>query len=95
MSAAPARAVPVTEQLARLGVGRLVIIDPDRIEVKNLNRILNATMEDARAGRFKVDVLARAIRRMGLGTEAVPLAHDLCKSSDILLNVFTFFTKHN
>ena len=68
---------PVIEQLARLGVGRLVIIDPDRVEVKNLNRILNATMEDARARRFKVDVLARAIRCMGLETEVVPLARDL------------------
>lgn len=68
---------PVIEQLARLGVGRLVIVDPDRIEEKNLNRILNATMEDARLGRFKVEVLARAIRQMELGTEVVPLARNL------------------
>jgi hypothetical protein len=68
---------PVIEQLARLGVGRLIIVDPDHVEEKNLNRILNATMEDARLGRLKVDVLARAIRQMGLGTEVVPLARNL------------------
>lgn len=68
---------PVIEQLARLGVGRLVIVDPDRVEEKNLNRILNATMKDVRRGRFKVEVLARAVRQMELGTEVVPLARNL------------------
>ena len=29
----------VAEQLARLGAGRLVLVDPDRVEEKNLNRI--------------------------------------------------------
>lgn len=80
---------PVIEQLARLGVGRLVIVDPDRVEEKNLNRILNATMEDARLERFKVEVLARAIRHMGLGTKVVPLARNLfdAESSDKWPNV--------
>ena len=34
---------PVIEQLARLGVGRLLLVDPDVVKVKNLNRILNTT----------------------------------------------------
>lgn len=68
---------PVIEMLGRLGVGRLVIVDPDRVEEKNLNRILNATLEDARRGEFKVNVLARAIRQMGTGTEVVPIAGNL------------------
>ena len=59
---------PLIEQLARNCVGELVLVDPDRVEEKNLNRILNATMQDARHGRLKVDVAARAIRSMGLGT---------------------------
>ena len=59
---------PVIEQLARNCVGTLVLVDPDRVEEKNLNRIINATMEDAQHGRFKVDVAARAISKMGLGT---------------------------
>jgi len=59
---------PLIEQLARNCVGELVLVDPDRVEQKNLNRILNATMDDARQARLKVDVAARAIRAMDLGT---------------------------
>jgi hypothetical protein len=59
---------PVIEQLARNCVGALVLVDPDHIEDKNLNRILNSTRADATAGRPKVDVQAAAIRAMGLGT---------------------------
>lgn len=59
---------PVIEQLARNCVGSLVLVDPDRVEEKNLNRILNATMKDAQTKRFKVNVARRAIRAMGFGT---------------------------
>lgn len=58
----------VIEQLARLGVGHLILVDPDLIEHKNLNRILNSTAEDAALRRPKVEVMARAIANMGLGT---------------------------
>lgn len=68
---------PVIEQLARLGVGRLVLIDPDRVEEKNLNRILNASREDAYLRRPKVEVMARAIARMGFGTEVDIIPEDL------------------
>lgn len=68
---------PTIEMLARLGVGKLVIVDPDRVEEKNLNRILNTTIDDARRGEFKVDALARAVRRMGTETEVIPIAGNL------------------
>jgi hypothetical protein len=67
----------VVEQLARLGVGRLVLVDPDVVEEKNLNRILNSGKEDAYLGRPKVHVLASAIARMGLGQEVIPLHMNL------------------
>ena len=59
---------PVIEQLVRLGVGELVLVDPDHVEERNLNRILGATMEDAHEERLKVDVLKEHVRRIGLGT---------------------------
>ena len=59
---------PIIEQLARNCVGTLVLVDPDHVEEKNLNRILNATVEDAQDRRLKVDVAARAVSSMGLGT---------------------------
>ena len=68
---------PVVEQLARLGVGRLVLVDPDCVEEKNLNRILNATREDAYLRRPKVEVMARAIARMGFGTEVEIIPENL------------------
>lgn len=60
---------PVIEMLARNCVGKLVLVDPDVIEQRNLNRILNATMADADAGTPKVEAVRRAIAAMGLGTD--------------------------
>ena len=68
---------PVIEQLARLGIGRLVLVDPDIIEDKNLNRILNSRREDAYVSRPKVEVVARAIAAMGFGTELEIIKSDL------------------
>lgn len=53
----------VAEQVARLGFGRVILIDFDRIEAKNLNRILNATLADAATNRLKVEMFADAISR--------------------------------
>ena len=39
----------VVEYLARLGVGHLVLIDPDRIDVTNLPRVVGARTRDARS----------------------------------------------
>lgn len=53
----------VGEILARSGVGEVVLLDFDRVELKNLDRLLHAYRDDAIARRFKVDVLAEALRR--------------------------------
>ena len=68
---------PVIEQLVRLGVGELVLVDPDRVEERNLNRILGATAEDAAHDRLKVDVIERNIDRVGLGTKVRKFATNL------------------
>jgi len=59
---------PLIAQLAHLGVSVLVLVDPDKVHELNLNRIYWATMEDAKAERFKVDVLGEAVERIGLAT---------------------------
>lgn len=51
----------VAEELARQGFGRIILIDFDRVERKNLNRILNSTVGDAEAKRLKVEMFAEAI----------------------------------
>ncbi len=68
---------PLVEQLARLGVGRMVLVDPDRVEEKNLNRIVNATREDAYLKRPKVEAMARAIAAMGFGTDVEIIPENL------------------
>lgn len=50
------------EQASRLGFS-VTLIDSDRIEKKNLNRILNSTSEDAEKNRFKVEMFADARRQ--------------------------------
>jgi hypothetical protein len=63
----------VIEMLSRLGVRRLVLVDPDRVEYRNLNRILGTTTRDAALRRLKVEVLAEHVARIGLGTEIASL----------------------
>jgi molybdopterin/thiamine biosynthesis adenylyltransferase len=67
----------VIEQLARLGVGGFVLVDPDHVEHKNLNRILNATETDAERQELKVAVMHRMIRSLGRGQEVLPLPANL------------------
>lgn len=64
----------VAEQAARLGFGRVVLIDFDRLERRNLNRILNSTITDAEAGLLKVLGAARAITEFRGPGVAVPVA---------------------
>ncbi len=51
----------MARQVALLGVRHLTIVDGDRIEQLNLNRLLWASAEDA--GRYKVDRLAEELER--------------------------------
>ena len=53
----------VAEMLARLGIGCLILIDDDKIERKNLNRIINSTFNDAKKGTSKVEMMSNAIRK--------------------------------
>jgi hypothetical protein len=48
----------VAEQLCRLGFGKVILIDHDKVEDKNLNRILNTVKADADGQRSKVAVFA-------------------------------------
>jgi ThiF family/Prokaryotic homologs of the JAB domain len=64
----------MVEQLARLGIGRLILVDFDRIKPRNLNRILGSTSADAESERLKVDVLAEHVGSLGYRTEVVRVA---------------------
>jgi len=64
----------VIQALHGLGVGRLVLIDPDLMKIENLDRIPQATRDDVEAGTKKVKVMDGAIARARLGsTTVVPI----------------------
>lgn len=66
----------VLTQLAHLGIGRLTLIDGDRVEASNVSRILGATRQDA-GTTWKVDVAARYVEQLGIGTAVRLLRGDL------------------
>lgn len=74
----------VLEQLARNCVGGLVAVDPDHLERKNLNRVLNARGSDADKKRLKVERAEEAIQAMDLGTNVYPLPNDISERDTIL-----------
>lgn len=51
----------VAEAIARMGVAQVTLIDPDKVEEHNLDRLLYGTVEDI--GKLKVELAARAMRR--------------------------------
>ena len=74
----------VIENLARLGVGHLVIVDDDVIEHKNLNRIINSTIESADRKMLKVSVLADAIHQYAAHTSVTPIPSKVEKIDTVL-----------
>ena len=54
-----------------LGLKKITLIDDDRIEKSNLNRLPGATLHDV--GKFKVDVMAKMIIDVSPGTEVVAI----------------------
>ncbi len=67
-----------------LGFGEITIIDPDRVEESNLNRLDGAGIADIEA--FKVDVLKREIRRVRPETKvnALPLGVEDPEAQEVL-----------
>jgi molybdopterin-synthase adenylyltransferase len=54
----------VALQLAHVGVGNIVPVDYDRVQDRNLNRMVGATARDARLGTLKTTVIRRVIKRV-------------------------------
>lgn len=65
----------VASQLAHLGVRSLLLIDPDTVEVTNLNRLVGATPGDV--GAAKVEVARRHISAISPDMEAAAFQGDV------------------
>ena len=71
----------IAEYLARLGVGHMVLIDPDSIEKTNLSRVVGATSVDAETGQLKTQIAVRHAREVAGGATLDAVAEDVAKSS--------------
>ncbi|HWH09618.1 MAG TPA: ThiF family adenylyltransferase [Solirubrobacteraceae bacterium] len=72
----------LVQSLAHLGVGRLIIIDFDRVDITNLSRIVGATPRDAHRRRLKVDVLRRLARSIDPDIDVMAIAGDITCVAD-------------
>ena len=70
----------VIEQLVRLQVGELVLVDPDTIEAKNLNRLVGAGKRDI--GKSKVAFYKNYVKRSGLGVKVLSFPFNLYQSDE-------------
>lgn len=83
---------PIAHMLARIGAGHVLLIDKDRLDRTGSHRVHLTTFRDAIANAYKVAVLAREIRRIGLKTQVAMIqewvsaadAFEALKSCDII-----------
>ncbi len=63
---------PMAEQLTRIGVGEILIVDYDHLDTpSNVRRVFGSTVADLRATAppHKVDVVGRHLDQIGLGVK--------------------------
>lgn len=82
----------VAQQLAHIGVGRLLLFDPDVIEASNLNRVVGGTVADSHAGLKKVEIAHRLIRGVNPSADVVlnpvqwQLAAESLREADVIVS---------
>lgn len=69
----------IIEELTRLGVGRIIAIDPDKFEEHNLNRQLYSSPEVL--GKTKVEVTAQRVNQVNPAVTLVPLCEAFCREN--------------
>lgn len=69
----------VNELLARLGVGRLILVDPDCIEPSNFSRIVGASARDVSGRVPKVHIAERVAREANQAASLITLSGDVAR----------------
>jgi len=65
------------QQLAFLGVGKMVIVDSDEVKETDLNRLIGSCQSDATTGAKKADVAARLVHSIDSSIDVSVIAKDL------------------
>ncbi|MDE0006442.1 MAG: ThiF family adenylyltransferase [Rhodospirillaceae bacterium] len=71
----------VAEYLARLGVGTILMIDPDPIDSTNLSRVVGATPVDVEVGLLKTQIAVRHARELARDTVLQTASRDVAAES--------------
>jgi molybdopterin/thiamine biosynthesis adenylyltransferase len=67
----------IFQQLLRSGVGRILVIDPDRVGPESVARVAGAVPDDVTHGVLKTAVMAREARRFSSGVEVIELSESV------------------
>lgn len=87
----------IVQQLAHIGVGGYTLVDPDRIEISNLNRLVGGTASDVSAHQRKTTIAARQIKSLlpSARIVAVPgrwqLTSEVLRDCDIIFGCIDSF----
>lgn len=87
----------VVQQLNHVGVGGMVLADPDRVEDTNTNRLISATLKDVEEHAFKTDIAARMVRglqpdcRLTLIADSWNTALDELRDCDVVVGAVDSF----
>lgn len=74
----------VAQQLVHVGIGNFVLVDDDRIDDTNLNRLVGGTWADVEAHARKVDIAERTIRAINPGAQVTAIAEKWQQAIDAL-----------
>lgn len=83
----------VAEQLSRLGVRKITIVDDDRVSESNRNRLIGSTKGDVRTRTKKVTLIRRSCKKANPDSTIACLGGDFltqhvqerCKDADVLI----------
>lgn len=81
----------VALQLSHVGIGNFVLFDCDRIEPRNLNRMVGAAARDARHGTLKIKVIRRAIKRVNPESKVVAIPNKWQEDAQLLRDCDAIF----
>src|SRR5260221_7222326 len=74
----------VVQQLAHLGVGEFVLVDPGRIDRSNLNRLVGGTVIDVAKKRLKTAIARRSVRRVNPAATVTIVSDDWRKKAELI-----------
>lgn len=74
----------IAQQLAHVGIGSFVLIDPDIIEDTNLNRLVGGTWADVEAATVKVEIAKRLVKGVRPNAEVKAIKAEWQTASDEL-----------